>query len=147
MRQLTAKTCDELVSIPMQGAVESLNVSVASGVCLYEALRQRRVYAAARPVPQHDDLRHLQLRHRKLQRRRHAVPPAAQLERRHQVGDVAHHEDLARHGIEDLRRIDSAVGAGDHHYPRALALAQFLPSVAVAAIFAGAEALIAVEQV
>jgi 23S rRNA (guanosine2251-2'-O)-methyltransferase len=41
MRQLTAKTCDELVSIPMQGAVESLNVSVASGVCLYEAVRQR----------------------------------------------------------------------------------------------------------
>ncbi|THT99255.1 23S rRNA (guanosine(2251)-2'-O)-methyltransferase RlmB [Lampropedia puyangensis] len=41
MRQLTKKTCDELVNIPMQGAVESLNVSVASGVCLYEALRQR----------------------------------------------------------------------------------------------------------
>jgi len=43
MRQLTAKTCDALVSIPMRGAVESLNVSVASGVCLYEALRQRSV--------------------------------------------------------------------------------------------------------
>ena len=42
MRQLTRKSCDELVSIPMHGAVESLNVSVASGVCLYEALRQRR---------------------------------------------------------------------------------------------------------
>ena len=41
MRQLTRKTCDELVHIPMQGAVESLNVSVASGVCLYEGLRQR----------------------------------------------------------------------------------------------------------
>jgi 23S rRNA (guanosine2251-2'-O)-methyltransferase len=41
MRQLTRKTCDALVSIPMKGAVESLNVSVASGICLYEALRQR----------------------------------------------------------------------------------------------------------
>jgi len=41
MRRLTRETCDELVRIPMQGAVESLNVSVASGVCLYEALRQR----------------------------------------------------------------------------------------------------------
>jgi len=41
MRQLTRKTCDALVSIPMRGAVESLNVSVASGVCLYEAVRQR----------------------------------------------------------------------------------------------------------
>ena len=43
MRQLTRKTCDQLISIPMQGAVESLNVSVASGVCLYEARRQRLI--------------------------------------------------------------------------------------------------------
>jgi 23S rRNA (guanosine2251-2'-O)-methyltransferase len=41
MRQLTARNCDELVRLPMRGAVESLNVSVASGICLYEALRQR----------------------------------------------------------------------------------------------------------
>lgn len=41
MRQLTMKSCDELVQIPMRGAVESLNVSVASGICLYEAVRQR----------------------------------------------------------------------------------------------------------
>ncbi len=47
MRQLTAKTCDQLVSIPMRGAVESLNVSVASGVCLYEALRQRTAATAS----------------------------------------------------------------------------------------------------
>jgi 23S rRNA (guanosine2251-2'-O)-methyltransferase len=43
MRQLTRKSCDALVRIPMQGAVESLNVSVAAGVCLFEALRQRSV--------------------------------------------------------------------------------------------------------
>jgi 23S rRNA (guanosine2251-2'-O)-methyltransferase len=41
MRQLTRKTCDVLLRIPMAGAVESLNVSVAAGVCLYEAARQR----------------------------------------------------------------------------------------------------------
>jgi 23S rRNA (guanosine2251-2'-O)-methyltransferase len=41
LRQLTRKTCDALVSIPMLGAVESLNVSVASGICLYETVRQR----------------------------------------------------------------------------------------------------------
>jgi 23S rRNA (guanosine2251-2'-O)-methyltransferase len=46
LRQLTRQTCDVLVRIPMQGAVESLNVSVAAGVCLYEALRQRRAAAA-----------------------------------------------------------------------------------------------------
>lgn len=42
MRRLTAEHCDLQVHIPMLGAVESLNVSVAAGVCLYEALRQRR---------------------------------------------------------------------------------------------------------
>ncbi|NBP18974.1 MAG: 23S rRNA (guanosine(2251)-2'-O)-methyltransferase RlmB, partial [Burkholderiaceae bacterium] len=41
MRRLTRETCDQLVHIPMQGAVESLNVSVATGVTLYEARRQR----------------------------------------------------------------------------------------------------------
>src|SRR5512135_2707055 len=42
MRRLTREACDELVSIPMAGAVESLNVSVATGVALFEAVRQRR---------------------------------------------------------------------------------------------------------
>jgi 23S rRNA (guanosine2251-2'-O)-methyltransferase len=42
MRRLTSEACDFLVSIPMLGRVESLNVSVATGVILYEALRQRQ---------------------------------------------------------------------------------------------------------
>ncbi len=41
LRQLTRDTCDLLVRLPQQGAVESLNVSVATGMLLYEALRQR----------------------------------------------------------------------------------------------------------
>jgi len=41
MRRLTREHCDQLVNIPMLGHVDSLNVSVATGVCLYEALRQR----------------------------------------------------------------------------------------------------------
>lgn len=41
MRRLTKEHCDVLVSIPMFGQVESLNVSVSAGVCLYEARRQR----------------------------------------------------------------------------------------------------------
>ena len=41
MRRLTRENCDELVKLPMLGKVTSLNVSVATGVCLYEALRQR----------------------------------------------------------------------------------------------------------
>jgi 23S rRNA (guanosine2251-2'-O)-methyltransferase len=42
MRRLTRERCDALVRLPMCGAVESLNVSVAAGICLFEALRQRR---------------------------------------------------------------------------------------------------------
>jgi 23S rRNA (guanosine2251-2'-O)-methyltransferase len=41
LRQLTRRRCDDLASIPMFGGVDSLNVSVASGVCLYETVRQR----------------------------------------------------------------------------------------------------------
>lgn len=43
LRQLTRETCDFLVRLPQQGSVESLNVSVATGMLLYEALRQRIV--------------------------------------------------------------------------------------------------------
>ena len=42
LRRLTEENCDFLASIPMAGKVECLNVSVATGVCLFEALRQRR---------------------------------------------------------------------------------------------------------
>ncbi len=46
IRRLTAETCDVLVTIPMFGSVESLNVSVASGICLYEVRRQRSLVKA-----------------------------------------------------------------------------------------------------
>ncbi|MFJ3482879.1 23S rRNA (guanosine(2251)-2'-O)-methyltransferase RlmB [Pseudomonas sp. NPDC090202] len=47
MRRLTREHCDYLVRLPMAGSVSSLNVSVATGVCLFEAMRQRAAKAAA----------------------------------------------------------------------------------------------------
>jgi 23S rRNA (guanosine2251-2'-O)-methyltransferase len=47
MRRLTAEKCDFLVRIPMCGKVPCLNVSVAAGVCLFEAVRQRGTAAGA----------------------------------------------------------------------------------------------------
>jgi 23S rRNA (guanosine2251-2'-O)-methyltransferase len=41
LRRLTREGCDSLVKLPMKGSVESLNISVAAGICLYEAVRQR----------------------------------------------------------------------------------------------------------
>jgi 23S rRNA (guanosine2251-2'-O)-methyltransferase len=46
MRRLTRERCDQLVRIPMSGGVSSLNVSVASGVCLFETVRQRTLKQA-----------------------------------------------------------------------------------------------------
>lgn len=52
MRRLTEENCDFLIRIPMNGSVPCLNVSVATGVCLYEAVRQRRQPApATAPCP------------------------------------------------------------------------------------------------
>jgi 23S rRNA (guanosine2251-2'-O)-methyltransferase len=50
LRRLTRERCDGLVRIPMFGKVESLNLSVAAALCLYETRRQRLVKANARPV-------------------------------------------------------------------------------------------------
>lgn len=50
LRRLVRETCDRLVSIPMSGAVSSLNVSVSAGVALFEAVRQRRLGGVVRPT-------------------------------------------------------------------------------------------------
>src|SRR5438132_1115973 len=51
MRRLTRESCDWLVKIPMQGGVESLNVSVAAGVCLFESVRRRDKSGQNKPPP------------------------------------------------------------------------------------------------
>jgi 23S rRNA (guanosine2251-2'-O)-methyltransferase len=49
MRRLTRESCDLLVSIPMSGDVESLNVSVSAGICLFESVRRRLSGARQKP--------------------------------------------------------------------------------------------------
>jgi 23S rRNA (guanosine2251-2'-O)-methyltransferase len=56
IRRLVRERCDHLVSIPLFGSVDSLNVSVAAGIALYEVIRQRRtVPSQVRPIPLRSD--------------------------------------------------------------------------------------------
>ena len=102
-------------------------------VGLVELAGQRRRAAAAKAVAHHHQLLDLELGDREFERGRDAVIGAVRLERRHQVGDVADDEHLAGPGVEDLRRIDPAVRAGDHHHLRALAFGQLGPALALRA--------------
>ena len=52
LRRLTRECCDSLVRLPQLGAVESLNVSVAAAMLLYEAVRQRGTEPASKPTAQ-----------------------------------------------------------------------------------------------
>ena len=47
LRRMTRETCDQLVRIPMLGSIESLNVSVSAGICLFETYRQQAIKSAA----------------------------------------------------------------------------------------------------
>jgi 23S rRNA (guanosine2251-2'-O)-methyltransferase len=51
LRRLTREHCDALMAIPLAGSVSSLNVSVATGICLFEARRQRAAAASSAPSP------------------------------------------------------------------------------------------------
>lgn len=53
MRELTRKRCDHVLAIPMVGSVSSLNVSVATGILLFEALRQREGASGGKPLDGH----------------------------------------------------------------------------------------------
>ena len=102
-------------------------------VGMVELAGQRRRAAAAKAVAHHHQFVDLELGHREFERRRDAVIMIVALERRDEIGDVPDHEHLARPRVEDLGRIDPAVGAGDHHHLGALALGELGPALALRA--------------
>src|SRR5437763_17133717 len=94
----------------------------------------------------HQDFADLELAHRKLQRRGNTVEPVTGLIRRRETGDIADDEHLAGSSIEDLRRVDTTVGAGKDHHPWALSLGHVGPTIAFARPITLAEAAVAFDQ-
>src|SRR3546814_5633972 len=86
--------------------------------------------ATAAAMAHHDDLLHLKDLDGEFQRGRNAMAAAAELQRRHEGGDVANREYLAGSGVEDGGGIGSAVGAGDHPHPGTLSLGAIGPALA-----------------
>ena len=114
---------------------------------LVELAGQRRRDAAATGVAHDDDVVDLQLGDGEFDRCRRAVGRAVGLVRRDEIGDVAHDEHLAGGRIEDARRIDPAVGAGDDHYSRRLAaVGEGVEARPLVDVRTGTEAAIAVEK-
>ena len=108
---------------------------------------QQGVDTAAHAVAEHDQLGDLEDPHGELQRGRGAVVGRVLFEGRHQVGDVADHEQLARPRAQDHLRIDAAVGAGDDHGLGGLALVGLgFETLPLFQPLAGAKAAIAFEQ-
>ena len=83
-----------------------------------EVLRERSFAPAAKPMSHHDDFFHFQELHGEFDRCRYTVTARCRLERRNEGSDVADHENLSRSYIQDLRRIDAAIRARNHHYLR-----------------------------
>jgi hypothetical protein len=72
-------------------------------------------------MAEHDDMADAEYLHREFERREDAVAHAVRCERRHQISDVAHDEQLARMGIEDHLRRHPGIAAADDHGVRRLA--------------------------
>jgi len=103
--------------------------------------------AAAHAVAEHDHFLDFQHLHREFERGRDAVAAGRGFERGDHRGDIAHDEHFARVGVEHLGGVDAAVGTGDHHHLRRLAVAQFAPALEFRRPVLLAKAAIAVDQV
>jgi hypothetical protein len=108
--------------------VGDLQPAVNEGMLLVDRRvgRQQRMDAAAIDVAEHDDVLYRERGHAVLQRCADAMLGAVDQVRRHQVGDVAHHEQIARLGVGQDCGIDPRIRAGDHHHLRLLLAGQLL---------------------
>ena len=99
---------------------------------IVELAGKRGSAATAQAVAHDHNLADFELRDGELKRRRNAVIAAVRLIGRRQSGDVADDEHLAGPGVEDVRGIDPAVGAGQDHDLRALPFGELRPALAFA---------------
>jgi hypothetical protein len=98
-------------------------------------------------MAEHDNVRDLEHLHGEFKRREYAVAGAVRRIGRHQVGDVAHHEQLARMGIEDHLRRDAGIAtADDHDGGRLSALGELAKTVALDRHASGEKIAIAVDE-
>ena len=82
---------------------------------MFEVLQKCRSTTATGAMAHDEDFRHFELGDGKFERGRNAVAAATQFKRWNEVCDVAYDKHLPRRSIEYGRRVDPAVGAGDHH--------------------------------
>ena len=113
---------------------------------MIELTSERRGAAAAQPVTHDQDLADLELRDRKFERGRDPVIAARRLVWRGEGADVAHNEHLAGPSVENLRRVDPAVGARQDHHFGALAVGELRPALALVRPVMFAKAVIAFDQ-
>ena len=96
-----------------------------------QLLGKRRLASAAHAVSHDDDFANLEHLDGEFERRRNAVMSRRGLERWNEGGDIAHDEHFARPNVEDLRRVDAAVGAGDYHHAGLLPFTERRPPLAL----------------
>jgi hypothetical protein len=114
-------SCPLLSRILIQGKVRRLARECSTEACSTAVSRlDDRPDAAAAAVAHDDDVPDTQLQHGEFERGAGRVMPAVRRVRGHQIGDIAHDEDLAGPGIEDRFRRCPRIAAGDHHDRRLL---------------------------
>ena len=117
-----------------------------AGLGIVELAGERCRATAAQAMAHHQDLTDVKLGDGELQRGRDAVDSRGWSRKGARGRDVAHDEHLAGTSVEDLCRVDPAVGAGQNHHLRALALGQLGPALALACPALVPEAAIAFDQ-